>query len=197
MLGKNKYCIQCGKLIETSFQTKYCSRKCWEEYKKEHSLSVAPERQATVFLKAGLGEEEQKFENDDDVRIVPLDKAWKSLSDKNDQVEEQLVRGKAEEEKTGGGTLRKEYVEFLKRRLTEKEVEVRQLNERVHELEEKLAEAQNKLRTVDTAKMVPPLFEEDEEILFSDEKPAIELREEESDTDIPKPRSWLRRFLGR
>lgn len=168
--GKKKYCIQCGTVIQTSFQTKFCSRHCWEEYKKEHSLTVSPERQATIFLKSTSSEEDSKFDNDD-FRIVPNDKNWKSLADSPqlqsdyDSVTKEGTREPKQAQKDQ--TLRKEYVEFLKRRLAEKEKEVKQLQQKLSETEEKLAEAQQKLKSVDTAKMVPPIFEDEEKGLSS------------------------------
>src|SRR4030042_2269959 len=73
--SKKNFCIQCGNIIETSFQTKFCSRDCWENYKKDHSLTVAPERQATIFIKTSITPEETT--QDEEVRL--FDKEWKPL----------------------------------------------------------------------------------------------------------------------
>ena len=76
--GKYKFCIQCGEKIETIFHTRYCSKKCWNEFKKKHSLSVSRERQATVFIKSPDFDFLTKKPTDEDIRLSP------SLDNKND-----------------------------------------------------------------------------------------------------------------
>lgn len=128
------FCVQCGKKITSSFQTKYCSRECWEKYKEEHSLSVSPERQATVFIKSPFSQEEPA----DDVRIVPKD--WKPLVPKGETAGPK--EGGADthslkpvvQQKKREKTRERSERELLLGQLKEKDKEIQHLRRKVKEL---------------------------------------------------------------
>ncbi|MFC1852453.1 hypothetical protein ACFL27_19820 [candidate division CSSED10-310 bacterium] len=128
---KKGNCIQCNKQIETGFQTKFCSRECWENYKKKHSLTVSRERQATIFLKSPFTSEGEIEKSDQ-----------KNIFSEKGILDDVAITGDSQganlKEQTSSKTLN--YIETLKNDVADKEKEIKFLKHKIRQLEKQLAQ---------------------------------------------------------
>lgn len=200
---KRNFCIQCGKKIDTSFQTKFCSKRCWERYKVEHSLQVSPERQATVFLKSPFTSQDVYEESSSDIAEKAL---WKSLAEsksKPQSLETQEIRQSVAENpalgKKSGKSVSQEaplkrtkavykhYVKKIKElqsELADRERKIELLNRTISQDRIEIKELKEKLaRTIEVCSI------DDEDTLASEPDP--EVLEQIRATETP----WWKRIF--
>lgn len=202
---KRNFCIQCGTKIETSFQTKFCSKPCWEKYKKEHSLQVSPERQATVFLKSPFTSQDEEEESFSEKK----EKAqWKSLSESKvkpqslDSVDIKI----SEPLKQEGDEEKVEKVSEIVADLSPKAAYMR-YKERIQELEEETANKDRKIELLNRtiiqnrieiaelkeklARTIEVCSREDENTISTEQE--SEIFEQFRETKTP----WWKRIFGK
>jgi hypothetical protein len=194
------FCSQCGKKIETSFQTRFCSRECWIKYKKEHSMAVSPERQATVFIKTPFSEGESSSVPREDIRIVPPEHPSPRKEITSTQgsraPKSAPVLGKqnvdSNQNKKRNRPRHRSEVDHFKHLLAIKDREIKSLRRKIRELNEELQKyrppvAPTALVTSDST-VAPPVFTDNRDTVND----IIPLHEDS--TKLKKRSFWTRFF---